>query len=185
MKRTLPVILTLLLLGGLFSCTQKSEYEQLVERELSRDVRMDSLFLGYYFGMPLEEFLSHSLELNRSQTITGGAKIKYRFDRLDQIAIMEFYPEFRDRQIVELPIEVQYEGWAPWNTHLASDSLIADLIHHYEDRFDTSFITHTFEGDESPSYVAVQGNRQIRIYRKSTQLAGIDFIDLTAQVNTQ
>lgn len=185
MKRILPVVLILFLLGGLFSCTQKSEYEQLVDRELSREVQMDSLFLGYYFGMPLEEFLSHSLELNRQQIITGGSKIKYRFDQLDNIAIMEFYPEFRDREIVELPIEVQYEGWAPWNTHLASDSLIADLIEFYEDHYDTSFINHTFEGDETPSYVAVQGNRQIKIYRKNTQFAGIDFVDLTAQANTQ
>ena len=185
MNRILPLVLILLLVGGLFSCTQKSEYEQLVDRELNRDVRMDSLFLGYYFGMPLDEFLSYSLELNQQQRITGGSKIKYRYDQLDHVAIMEFYPEFRDREIVELPIEVQYEGWAPWNTHLASDSLIAELISHYEDRYNTSFITHTFEGDEMPSYVAVQGNRQIRIYRKNTRLAGVDFIDLTAQVNSQ
>ena len=184
MKRTIPLILSLLLLGGILSCTPKSEYEQLVERELNRDVRMDSLFLGYYLGMPLDEFLEHSLQLNRSQVITGGTKIAYKPEGLEHTATMVFYPEFRDRKIVSLPIEIQYDGWAPWNGHLVSDSLLASIEEIYEQRYNTSFITHTFPGDEAPSRVAIQGNRQIKLQRQTDQKAEIEFTDLTARENS-
>ncbi|PWN06694.1 hypothetical protein DDZ15_09270 [Rhodohalobacter mucosus] len=152
-----------------------------MERELSRDVQMDSLFLGYYFGMPLDEFLRHSLELNRNQVITGGAKIIYKPEGLKASATMEFYPEFRDREIVRLPIDVLYDGWAPWNGHLAADSLIVDMVNLYEEQYNTSFISHTFPGDEVTSYVDVQGNRQIKIYPIDSQKVRIEFLDLTAQ----
>lgn len=180
MKRTFHIALCLFLIGGLISCTPKSEYEQLVDQELSRDVRMDTLFLGYYFGMPLEEFLEHSMQLNRDQVITGGAKIIYKPEELNQSATMEFYPEFRDRIITRMPIDIRYDGWAPWNGHLVSDSLITDLVDMYEERYNTTFITHTFPEDDVPSYVAVQGNRQIKISRIDTQKARIEFLDLTA-----
>jgi hypothetical protein len=177
-KYSLPLLLIITLLAGLSSCTQKSEYEQLVDRELGSGLQKDSLFLGYYFGMTQDSFLDHSWNLNRDQVITGGAKINYKPEGLKAGATMDFYPQFQNQRIYRLPIDVYYDGWAPWNTHLQSDSLITDLKEFYKSQYNADFIIHTFDGDETPSYVSVQANRQIKITRIDARIAKVEFLDL-------
>jgi hypothetical protein len=180
MKYSLPVLLILIFFSGLTSCSQKSEYEQLVDRELGSGLQKDSLFLGYYFGMPQDSFLDHSWNLNMEQVITGGRKINYKPEGLKAGATMDFYPQFQNRRIYKVPIEVHYDGWAPWNTHLHSDSLITDLMELYRNQYSAEFMKHTFDGDEAPSYVSVQANRQIKISRVDDRIASVEFLDLNA-----
>jgi hypothetical protein len=46
----------LIVCAGLICCSQKSEYDKMLERERNSEVRHDSLFLGYEFGMNVQEF---------------------------------------------------------------------------------------------------------------------------------
>lgn len=171
-------VLTILIL---ISCEQKSEYERLVERELNKNVRHDSLFLGYEFGMEKENFFDHSWQLNQQKLITGGTYVEYKIDELSHSVTMRFFPEFQDDKIYKMPIEVQYDSWAPWNKHLVSDSLIVELVDMYEEIYGPGFIQTIHPDVGKQAWIKVDGNRRISIYREDDMKARIEFLDLSAQ----
>jgi hypothetical protein len=90
----------------------------------------NELFLGYSFGMAKQDFFTHSWELNKQQQIQNGAgaEILREETALKAPAKAGFYPTFsEDGKIVSMPMTYSYDGWAPWNQHLSSDSLTFDL----------------------------------------------------------
>lgn len=175
----LTLILLFLMIGFLVSCEQRSEYEQLVQRELDKNVRHDSLFLGYHFGMEKEEFFDHSWRLNQQKMITGGTYVEYEIDDLSSSATMRFFPQFNDDKIYKMPIEVQYDSWAPWNKDLVSDSLIVEIVDMYEEIYGPGFI-HTIHPEVGKNaWIKVDGNRRISIYKEDDMTARIEFLDLS------
>lgn len=168
----------------LTTCDQNSEYDIRLEREMGRDLRVDSLFLGYHFGMTAQEFFDHSWQLNKQQIITGQKNITYKIEGLQSPASMEFYPEFKDDKIYKIPVEVYYDGWSPWNTHLFADSLLAELTDLYEQKYNTEFFKHTFPGEEHETIVDIQGNRQITMYVYDDRSVHVEFLDLTSNKRT-
>lgn len=167
----------------LFSCDQKSEYERRLETELSKNTRVDSIFLGYAFGMSRKEFFAHSWDLNRQKIITGEATINYNIEGLKSPASMNFYPQFKNDKIYKMPVEVSYNGWAPWNADLFSDSLLIEMINLYEQKYNTEFFRYTFPEFNREVYVDIQGNRQISMYRYDERKILIEFTDLTQAEN--
>lgn len=164
---------------SLISCEQKSEYQQLVQRELEKDVRHDSLFLGYKFGMERLEFFDHSWQLNQEGIITGGSYVEYQLDNISPSATMAFFPEFHNGKIYKMPIEVQYDGWAPWNKDLFSDSLIVELVDNYEKIYGPGFIKTTHPENGKESWIKVDGNRRISIFKMDDMKAAVEFLDLS------
>lgn len=168
-----------LILMVFISCENESEYEQLVERELNKDVRHDTLFLGYEFGMESEDFFNHSWELNQQQVVTGGDQIEYEIEELSSPARMIFYPEFHDNRIYRMPVEISYKSWAPWNRELYSDSLITELLEWYRDIYGPGFIRTTHPEIKKEAWIKVDGNRRISIYRKDDMKVRVEFLDLS------
>lgn len=165
------------------SCENKSEYQKRVETELARNIRVDSLFLGYEFGMTSQDFFEHSWQMNKQEIITGQTDINYRLTDLKKPALMTFYPEFKNDRIYKLPIDVHYEGWAPWNRELFSDSLMTDLANFYENRYDAKFIKTIHPEHQTEALIDVQGNRQIALFTKNDRIVSIEFLDLSAIEN--
>lgn len=161
------------------SCEKKTEYERLVQRELNKDVRYDSLFLGYTFGMERQEFFDYSWELNQQHVITGGSNVEYEIDDLSSSATMRFFPEFHDNKIYKMPVEIQYDSWAPWNKHLVSDSLIVELVDMYEQVYGKGFIQTIHPDIGKKAWIKVDGNRRISIYKDDDMKARIEFLDLS------
>ncbi len=85
---------------------------------MAKDVRNDSLFLGYHFGMTREDFFEHSWKLNKQKVVLNGtgAEILQTENALKSEAQKIFYPKFKDEKIVRMPVKYSYDGWAPWNT---------------------------------------------------------------------
>lgn len=137
----------------------------MVDRELAKDVRVDSLFMGLEFGMSPKEFFAHCWELNKKGIFRdgpGNTSVEYDFDELKHPAFVHFYPEFHDSKIFEIPVKYKYKAWAPWNKHLFSDSLMLDVLELYKQKYGDKFIkvTHPKRGT---LYVKVDGNRRIII----------------------
>ncbi|MGF1669274.1 MAG: hypothetical protein ACFCU6_02410 [Balneolaceae bacterium] len=180
MKQTNYLIFLILIPFILFSisCEQKTDYEQLVEQELNKGVRSDSLFLGYYLGMDRQEFFDHSWELNRRQIVTGGSQVEYRLENLSKNATMKFYPKFKNDKIYEMPVEISYDAWAPWNRDLFSDSLIVELLDFYRNEYGDNFI-HTIHPENGKmAWISVNGNRRISIFKKDDAIVQVEFVDL-------
>tara|TARA_R100001143_G_scaffold63591_1_gene73046 strand:+ start:71705 stop:72235 length:531 start_codon:yes stop_codon:yes gene_type:complete len=174
-------MILLLLLNILNACENKTEYESIVERELKKTERADSLFLGYYFGMTTSDFFDHSRQLNSDGRVTGQTTIHYSHDDLGNSVTKYFYPSFANDRIYRLPIEASYDGWAPWNRSFFSDTLIVDLIEMYNQKYGTEFIYTDVPDKEDSVWVGVQSNRRIVLNKKDDMTVQIEFLDLSVQ----
>lgn len=167
----------------LISCQQKSEYERRLETELSKDTRVDSLFLGYSFGMTSNEFFKYSWDLNNRGVITGQTKVNYKVDDLKNPATMDFFPEFKNGKIYKMPAQIQYDGWAPWNRNLFADSLMLDVVDLYEEKYDGEFFKAIHPETQKEAFINIQGNRRISIFKNDDRIITIEFLDLSAIEN--
>ena len=150
----------------------------MVQRGLKSGVQNDSLFLGYYFGMSSDDFRSHSWEMNQQGLITGLVTISYSFDEVQSRATMDFFPKFEDGKIVRMPVNIVYNSWSPWNQQFWPEQLTEDLIVYYGELYGAEFRSVYVPDIERYAQVAIQGNREVRIYQNSESGVMADFIDL-------
>jgi len=170
------------------SCENKSEYEQLIAKELrsGSGIEIDSLFMGYYFGMTQKEFFEHSWKLNQQRVITNGADltIRKKVKELKAAAVMHFYPKFYNGRIHQMRIVYNYNAWAPWNKDLWSGPLKKDLINYYENKLDTEFQEVT-DAQGNQHTVSIDGNREIKITALGNEAVEVLYRDLRIESNLQ
>ena len=53
-------------------------------------------------------------------------------DEIKHPGTMNFYPEFVDGKISEMPVQFLYNGWSPWTKSLSADSLQVEILKWYE-----------------------------------------------------
>lgn len=92
---------------------------------------------------------------------------------------MEFFPEFRDGVVVRLPVNITYISWSPWNDQYAPEELLIDLKEYYEDFYHTTFENIYIPEIEKNAWISIEGNREIRMYKFSSNTVQVDFIDLS------
>lgn len=159
----------------------RSVYQKEVATELAKDVRNDSLFLGYHFGMTREEFFEHSWKLNKQKVVLNGtgAEILQIENALKSEAQKIFYPEFKDEKIVSMPVEYSYDGWAPWNRHLWADSLKYDVKRLLEKKYKIEFkeLSNPNNGEKYLYHIAA--NKEIRISELDNSVVLVEYIDLS------
>ena len=157
------ISLALILALGITACGRPSG-----EADMQSDV--DSLFLGYWLGMPRDSFYEHSLALNRQGLVRQGPQnqnIQYRMDStLAHAATMLFYPDFHEERIARMRVRFSYDAWAPWNTFLSSDSLLLDVVQlasiWYGEGFEALVSTGPY-GASSTTFTKTDGNRRVSI----------------------
>lgn len=162
----------------------QSEYEKMRSRELARGVRQDSIFFGMYMGMPSEDFFARCLELNRQHVLTNntdGRKVQCYIKGEDPEIIMNFYPNFKDNTIAEMPVEFHYPSWSPWNKDRWSDKLLLRVVSIFERWYGKGFLKLE-DKERGVIYVKIDGNRQIVIGIKDDQFVKANFTDLTNPV---
>lgn len=169
---------------ALTGCNQKLEYEEWAEQELTKEAQQDSLFLGYYLGMTKQEFYDHSWSLNKQKKVIqgdGNKSVMYEVDELNHKAKMNFYPKFYEDKIHIMPVRYSYNGWAPWNKDLWSDSLLVDLLDLYEEKYNTDFKEIDHPDFDRSAYVSIQGNRSISMFKQDDQHVLVTFTDLNVR----
>ncbi len=180
-------VLRLLLASSLLISGCQSEYERMLEEELARGARHDSLFLGLHFGMSRKDFFVHCWRLNRDSVIRQGANnssVLYKLeDELDSPADMNFYPNFVDTTIHEMPVIFSYEGWAPWNKDLSSDSLLVEVLELLRAwHGGREFLKVDSPGKRS-AYVKVDGNRRILVHPDGEQDVRVLYTDMSVEAS--
>jgi hypothetical protein len=178
--------LLMIFISGLIisACTPQAKYDRMLKRELASGVRNDSLFLGLYFGMPEKEFYTHCWELNQKGMIMQGetnTTAEYKLDKvLKYPAVMDFYPNFLQGKISEMPVSFKYTGWTPWNKNLSSANLQNEVLKWYEKTYGEGFIKvrHPTHGI---AYVKINGNRRITIFVADELHVMSLFTDLTVK----
>lgn len=174
-------------LSMLASCTGNNSttpYQNLVETGMASGKRNDSIFFGIYLGMPAKGFFAHCWELNKQGIFTDGKSntavmYKLHHNELKYPGSMHFYPEMRENKVAKMSVSFQYDGWAPWNKHLFSDSLLADVYILYKRWYPKGnpFIKVN-DKEKGILYVKVDGNRRIIIGAKDDMEVKADYTDL-------
>jgi hypothetical protein len=148
--------------------------------------RIDSIFLGYYFGMPHLEFMANCKEMNQKHILkdgTTGINIQYKFQRNEfpSEAIMEFYPTFsKNAKISEMPTDFMYVGWSPWNRELSADSILPKVVTLMEKWYGKGFKTSQTAMGETV-YEKTELNRNIKIVRLDERKVRVTLTDLDAK----
>jgi len=149
----------------------------MVKAELDKGIRQDSLLFGIRFGDTRDDFFGKCYDLNKDSLITqgpNGTSVQYLFidslvhSRPTRMRLL-FYPTFdQDEKISEMKMEFSYQGWAPWNRELHSDSLEHKLILLLEKWYPgNSFVVADIRNMKVPA--KVDGNRRILIDVKDAQ----------------
>lgn len=168
----------------LVSCFQ-SDYTKLVNAELGKGIRQDSLLLGMKFGDSRFEFQGKCFDLNQSQLLTAGPNgyAQYLFadsivhDKPTDLKLL-LSPTFDKSDIItEIKLELSYQGWAPWNRKYQSDSLevkVKELLMHWYKG--NEFVLANIGDRKVP--VKLDGNRRILVYIIDKQTVGVKLQDI-------
>lgn len=187
MKDVLNLLLPFFVILAYTSCKGDNsikQYNKLVKSELASNKRVDSIFFDIKFGMTGKEFFAYCWEMNKKGLFTDGQSnttVLYRLNHneLKYPASMDFYPEIDKNGINKMMVTFEYDGWAPWNKHLFSDSLLLDVLQLYRKWYSegNSFI-EIKESGKSTIYVKVDGNRRIVVGKKDDMVVKADYTNL-------
>ena len=171
---------------SLAACVKKGPYEAMLEKELSRNVRNDSLFLGFHFNMPRKAFYASCWDMNKQGLlIQGPSNLSVEYDLDDEIdhpAYMRFYPQFDDEgNIYSMPMEFVYKAYSPTDPEMSSDSLLLEVKGLMERWYGNGFINLADSEGARRVYVKVDGNRRIRIFKRDVAYVAVDIIDMTSE----
>lgn len=175
-----------------YSCISSGseQYNKLVKKELAKGARVDSLFLGFSFGMTSKTFYGYCWELNKKGILSDGSNntmVLYKIDTaLKYPTSMNFYPDFLDNKISNMRVNFQYNSWAPWNKAQFADSLLPDVLQLYKKWYPggNEFITLT-DKEKRTVYIKVDGNRRITLGKFDDMIVKADFTDLLAEVKVK
>ncbi len=185
MKRSDFIILGLIMLICT-TCTQSSEYRLRVERELSRNVKYDTLLLNVRFGMNKREFFAHCWELNKKGFFGEGINnttVNYTFERYGKEFSVDFYPKFHKGKINELPVEYKYSAFAPWNSKYSIDTLLSEVLVIHKEKYGEDFMEIKSK-DKGSAFTRVDGNRRITIHKNIyTNSVDVFYFDLLSDNN--
>ena len=128
----------------LLAC-QKSEYHQLVTRELASGERHDELLLDLEFGMSPDSFFVQCFRLNKQGLVHQGMRnntVEYPLPDTTAKgpARLNFYPEFHDGKLYKMPVTFRYDRWAPRKEEMRVENIVPDVIAMLESWHDTDFI---------------------------------------------
>jgi len=181
MKKIRSIVL-IGILPLIFSCSPKTKYAELVEKELASGIRQDTVLLGLHFGMSKEQFYKHCWDLNQKGIIKEGytdVTIYYPLGDLPHEGFLDFFPIFKEEKIQSFQGFTMYTGWAPWNKHLWSDQLIEDTREVLEGWYPGNKFFAIKSPGRGKAYVKVDGNRRIVLYYVEDSKVNVLISDLT------
>ncbi len=153
----------------LTSCNDSGKYHKLVEQELASNIRNDTLLQDIRFGMNKREFFAHCWELNKKGVFkegSGNATVFYEMEKNDKKFHVNFYPNFSEGKIIELPVEYTYPAFAPWNPKYSLDLLQKEIVDFYVEKYGPDYLEiKSKKADNGVAYVWIDGNRRISIYK--------------------
>ncbi len=163
-KKIIPVLLILLIAaGGAMWMMKKNNLHPFAK---SYDSALDTIFFNLTFGMKRQAFYDTCWKLNKTGLFTSGStNLSVQHEIMTgygKPVSMNFYPNFSNDVLYEMPVTYNYEAWAPWNRELYSDTLIVKIVQQMEKDYNVKF-THKKTQDGRPAYYNYTYPRKILI----------------------
>lgn len=133
------------------------------------DESLDDLVHGIYFGMDKDTFFKHCWDLNQEGK-TGHGTIDNNVMYMDSInfepkVVVNFYPDFVDNKIANMPMSFYFKGWAPWTKNeLNQERLQKQVRAFFEKKYNTEFKEKTLPNGDVALYKVIDP-LTIRIYK--------------------
>lgn len=168
----------------------KSEYEKMVDRELKKNVKEDSLFFNYRLGESKDSYHEKSWDLNHNKIVVQGRSytfMKYVFqdpktpEKQNDFA-MEYTGGFnKERKLNNMKVIFSHVLWVPWNEDYHASQLLPRVLDSIQRWYGgNEFVKYELKNDTILSiYVKVDGDRRFRAYVENTQdiIVKIDDLD--------
>ena len=165
----------------LLGCNHRSAYEKLVERELGKGHRQDSLFLGVTFGMTQRQFYDHITPLGYQGIVKQGGDMSVlcEIDSFSNPININFFPKFRNNRIYELPLIFTYRDWMPWREDTKVERLLEEVLLFTKQHYGDDFIEIKNPKNDQVAHVTVEGNRRISVFIDNYNKVKVRFTDLS------
>lgn len=182
MKSIVLIFLVTILVG----CNDSSKYHKLVEQELATNIKEDTLLQNIRFGMNKREFFAHCWELHKKGVFKEGVSnntVFYEIEKNGKKYKVNFYPNFLEGKIIELPVEYTYAAFAPWNPKYSIDLLQKEIVDYYIEQYGTDYLEIKSKKPENgKAYVWIDGNRRISVYKNVSRNSVIAlYFDLSSK----
>lgn len=165
----------LVLSWTIYSCTPKGD----------KSAESNSLFMGFYLGMPQKDFFDLCTELNKQELITqgpgGNTNVEHLIkNQFSSEVSMRFFPTFIDNKIFEMPVTYAFISWAPWNKQYWADQLLEEVLGEFKKTYGDEFklLNHPTQGKV---YYKIDGKRRINLFVKDEQFVQAVFTDLKVE----
>lgn len=175
-------VLVLIFATIAFSCSPKTEYDKVKEREIESGKVIEDLFLELKFGMGRKDFFATCWEHNKNGILTNGAHhlmVQYKPEMPSgKDTNMFFYPDFEENKIYFMPIEFIYSGWFPNNEEFTNDKLMDDVVGLLSNWYGEGFFEVSDKEKKISAMVKIDGNRLIRVFKKNLSTVRVEMLDL-------
>jgi hypothetical protein len=163
------------------SCRNETPYQKQERIELAKGIRNDSLFFGYYLGMPRKAFYDNSWAINKQGLVTNGqgAEILCKPQGFRSPVRMTFFPLFEQEKIARMWVKFSYDSYAHWNKTFSADSVLTEVIPVISQWLNIKNLIEVQAPNKPKIWAAVEGNRQIMIFKEDDQFAKVLITDLT------
>lgn len=185
MKKSNIILITLLLI--LSSCEKmerEKEAKSLIEhreKELSKNIRKDSIFLDFVFGMTKNEFQKHLKKLKKLKKLKtdnlGYYYYTFKFgeNKIPSTGKATFSPEYFENKLYKLKISVDSDE------SISSPLLMQlNLASIYRDKYGFNYFREKSFFTEKDDFIWVEGNREIELVAGITD-ARIFYTDLITE----
>jgi hypothetical protein len=177
------LITTITLCISIISCknnvTTEKDFLAKIEVEKKSTEKNDSLFLGYYLGMPKKEFYDLSWNLNGQHTIRegrGNVSISYKPEGFSSPVTMLFYPTFYNEKVVHMPVKFTFDSWDPIKKDHWSNKLISEAAKYFEKIWGQNFFLVDTE-KYGKTFQSVKNNRYVRMRLQDEHEVFVDIFD--------
>jgi hypothetical protein len=176
-------VVTLLFCCCLTAC--KSDYEQLLTRELSNGIRHDSVFRAIHFGMSKTSFFDYCRVQNKSGQFHHGSEVAgtsvmcFLPVGTDTLT-MNFFPDFEQEKLCHLWAVFRYYDWTPWQPEKQASELVKVVLQVAQQWYGGQFLAlKTPKGNDF--WVNVQGNRRVLISLPDQSTVRMEVTDMTTE----
>ncbi|MBL7814381.1 MAG: hypothetical protein JNL70_05195 [Saprospiraceae bacterium] len=162
-------IVCLLFIGFLLvACKNNSakDLAKIEKQELAKGIRQDSVFMGIHLGMAQQDFYNYCWAMNKKGVFFEGynKSVEYQIGKITSNfpVQLNFFPQFKDGKIAEIPFLFTYKTLDPWNPNMQTDKLVAEVKTLMEKWYGKDFFIAILPTGEKV-YAKVDGNRRVII----------------------
>ena len=184
------IFFTIIIFSLIVGCQRKSEYSEILTRELEKENEFNDLIFDMKIGQSRQDYFDICYQLNKQKKIISGErslnpelilKSKNGLTKGSNIK-MSFNGIFNEKKTMRgFEMRFYFTGWSNWNKDLSSENLLFQLKDTLRKWFPgNDFFKVNFENNLSAE-VKIDGNRRILAYKVNSKDVAVRIEDMSGK----